>query len=83
MRIRTANNNRRSSARRAFVRHWMTLRDNCEVCHGAKGGVRGNENRIGGLVACDYCHSDGSADAAVAARAADGGDGNALSAGGR
>jgi len=63
MRLRTANNKRRSRDRRAFERHWMTLSDNCQVCHGAKGGVRGNENRIRGLVACDYCHSDGSADA--------------------
>jgi len=68
MRLRTANNNRRSRDRRAFWRHWMTLIDNCEVCDGAKGGVRGNENRIGGLVACDYCHADGSADREVATR---------------
>jgi ribosomal protein L37E len=32
-----------------------TLPDNCEVCHGRKGGVRGNENRIDGKVMCDYC----------------------------
>lgn len=30
-------------------------RDNCEFCLGHKGGVRGNENRIGGHVVCDYC----------------------------
>ncbi len=30
-------------------------RDNCQVCKGAKGGVRGNENRINGVVICDYC----------------------------
>jgi len=70
MRLRTANNHRRSRDRRAFIRHWMTLTDNCEVCLGAKGGVRGNENRIGGLVVCDYCHSDGSADREVEARLA-------------
>lgn len=35
-------------------------RDNCEICHGAKGGVRGNENRIAGKIVCDYCHADGS-----------------------
>jgi hypothetical protein len=31
-------------------------KDNCELCLGAKGGVPGNENRILGLVVCDYCH---------------------------
>ncbi len=31
------------------------LKDNCEVCKGAKGGVRGNENVIDGVVTCDYC----------------------------
>ena len=34
------------------------LRDNCEVCHGERGGVRGNENVIDGKVMCDYCSSD-------------------------
>lgn len=34
--------------------------DNCQICHGKKGGVRGNENRINGLVVCDYCTADGS-----------------------
>jgi hypothetical protein len=29
--------------------------DNCETCFGALGGVRGNENVIGGKVICDYC----------------------------
>lgn len=29
--------------------------DGCEFCLGAKGGVPGNENRIGGHVVCDYC----------------------------
>jgi hypothetical protein len=33
--------------------------DACELCHGAKGGVLGNENiiMVGGAVtiACDYC----------------------------
>ena len=66
MRLRTANNHRRSAASRAFRRYWMTLTDNCQVCLGTKGGVRGNENRIGGLVACDYCSADGSADRAAA-----------------
>lgn len=71
MRLRTANNKRRSSERRALWRHWLTLPDGCEVCLGAKGGVLGNENVIGGVVACDYCHSDGSADAAARAASAD------------
>lgn len=35
--------------------------DNCEVCKGAKGGIRGNELIINGRVVCDYCHADGSA----------------------
>jgi len=29
--------------------------DNCEICHGDKGGVRGNENVIDGKLVCDYC----------------------------
>jgi hypothetical protein len=29
--------------------------DNCEFCLGIKGGVRGNENRIAGIVTCDRC----------------------------
>lgn len=29
--------------------------DNCKVCKGAHGGVRGNENIICGVVICDYC----------------------------
>lgn len=32
--------------------------DNCEVCRGARGGVFGNENVIGGVIVCDYCHAD-------------------------
>jgi hypothetical protein len=32
-------------------------RDNCKLCLGAKGGVPGNENVIGGVVVCDYCTS--------------------------
>lgn len=30
-------------------------KDNCQACWGQKGGVRGNENRVGGMVLCDYC----------------------------
>lgn len=29
--------------------------DNCEVCFGEKGGVRGNENIVDGVCMCDYC----------------------------
>lgn len=32
--------------------------DNCEVCNGRNGGVRGNENVVNGVVTCDYCHAD-------------------------
>lgn len=31
--------------------------DKCQFCYGAKGGVPGNENRIGGVIVCDYCHA--------------------------
>lgn len=37
-------------------RELMGVFDNCQVCHGAKGGVPGNENRIDGKIMCDYCH---------------------------
>lgn len=30
-------------------------KDNCAFCLGAKGGVRGNENVVGGVIVCDYC----------------------------
>lgn len=29
--------------------------DNCRICGGYRGGLRGNENVIEGLVVCDYC----------------------------
>ena len=32
--------------------------DNCEACKGARGGVRGNENVIDGVILCDYCSVD-------------------------
>lgn len=32
--------------------------DNCQICHGDNGGVKGNENIIDGIVMCDYCHID-------------------------
>lgn len=31
------------------------MSDKCEFCRGTKGGVLGNENIIGGVIACDYC----------------------------
>ena len=31
------------------------MKDNCQFCLGAKGGVKGNENRFGPVVVCDYC----------------------------
>jgi len=62
MRIRTTNNNRRSRDRRALARYWDTLPDNCRVCDGTRGGMRGNENVVFGIVCCDYCHADGSVD---------------------
>lgn len=37
---------------------YCQLRDHCEICHGTRGGVRGNENRIEKKVMCDYCHVD-------------------------
>lgn len=33
-------------------------KDNCERCKGDRGGVKGNENVIDGVVLCDYCHAD-------------------------
>lgn len=32
--------------------------DNCQRCHGEKGGMLGNENIINGEVLCDYCTSE-------------------------
>ena len=36
--------------------------DKCEICHGARGGVPGNENVIEGgsgpVIMCDYCHAE-------------------------
>lgn len=40
------------------ITQWFNPLDNCEVCKGAKGGVRGNENRVNGVVMCDYCHAE-------------------------
>ena len=36
---------------------YMTVLDNCEECEGMRGGVKGNENVIDGVVTCDYCHA--------------------------
>ncbi|KKM82798.1 hypothetical protein LCGC14_1315960 [marine sediment metagenome] len=32
--------------------------DNCEICKGQRGGVRGNENIVDGKRMCDYCSVD-------------------------
>ncbi len=32
--------------------------DGCEACHGAKGGVPGNENIVHGHILCDHCHAE-------------------------
>ena len=32
--------------------------DNCYICHGSRGGVKGNENIIDNIVLCDYCMVD-------------------------
>lgn len=37
---------------------YATQKDDCEVCHGERGGVKGNENYVNGVVMCDYCHGD-------------------------
>ena len=31
-------------------------KDNCQLCHGKKGGVAGNENIVDDIIMCDYCH---------------------------
>jgi len=33
-------------------------RDDCEVCNGDRGGIRGSENIVNGVVMCDYCSTD-------------------------
>ena len=32
--------------------------DDCQRCFGERGGVKGNENVIDGVVLCDYCSAD-------------------------
>lgn len=45
-------------------RQWKTANadshelDNCSRCHGTRGGVKGNENIVNGIVLCDYCSAD-------------------------
>lgn len=34
------------------------IRDRCELCHGIRGGIPGNENRIEDRRVCDHCTSD-------------------------
>jgi hypothetical protein len=38
---------------------YLLYPDNCQVCLGASGGVRGNENIVDDVVTCDYCDSAG------------------------
>jgi hypothetical protein len=45
-------------ARPSYSIRAITVRDNCSVCRGERGGVPGNENRIDGTVMCDYCSVD-------------------------
>lgn len=35
----------------------LIMKDKCEVCRGSRGGELGNENLIGGVIICDYCHA--------------------------
>ncbi len=37
---------------------WKFLRDNCQGCHGTRGGQLGNENVIKGVILCDDCSCD-------------------------
>lgn len=44
---------------RAAWLFWLSRRrDKCQVCLGARGGVRGNENRIADKIMCDYCTTE-------------------------
>ena len=36
----------------------LDQKDACERCHGARGGIPGNENIVDGVTLCDYCHAD-------------------------
>jgi len=37
---------------------WVCLLDDCEICRGESGGIRGNEQIVDGKVMCDYCSVD-------------------------
>jgi hypothetical protein len=32
--------------------------DECSRCHGMRGGVKGNENVVNGVLLCDHCSAD-------------------------
>ena len=36
----------------------LGVRDKCQICHGNKGGVPGNENIENGVILCDYCSAE-------------------------
>jgi hypothetical protein len=41
------------------IRQWRASLDSCSRCHGLRGGVRGNENKMAdGTLLCDYCSAD-------------------------
>ena len=42
-------------ASREYPSRTAAGRDRCEFCWGTKGGVPGNENRLAGVIVCDYC----------------------------
>lgn len=31
--------------------------DDCQICHGQRGGIKGNEIEVEDITMCDYCHS--------------------------
>src|ERR1700693_4118308 len=37
---------------------YMPIGDHCDLCLGARGGVRGNNVIVQGKKLCDYCHAD-------------------------
>jgi len=40
-----------------IYKDWEALLDDCEICNGELGGVKGNENVIHGKKVCDYCYA--------------------------
>ena len=36
----------------------LRLADDCGMCLGRRGGVKGNENRMGEFILCDYCSAE-------------------------